>query len=54
MAVGTEAGMDVSAEVGIEVSTEAGIAAAEEIGRTGSIVGVFGRFKIKVMFPGKS
>jgi hypothetical protein len=54
MAVGVEAGMDVSAEVRMEVGAEAGIAAAKEIRRTGLIVEVFGRFKVKVVFLGKS
>jgi hypothetical protein len=30
------------------------MATAREIGRTGSIVGVFGRFEVKVVSSGKS
>jgi hypothetical protein len=52
--VGAEAGMALYAEAGMEVGAEAGMATTEEIGRTGSIVGVFGRFKVKVGSFGKS
>jgi hypothetical protein len=40
--------MDVSVEVGMEVGAEVGMATAEEIGRTGSIVGFFGGFKVGI------
>jgi hypothetical protein len=52
--VGAKVGMAVSAEAEMNVSAEAGMAAAEEIRRTGSIVGVFRRFKVEVVFLGKS
>jgi hypothetical protein len=52
--VGAEAGMEISVEVGIEVSVKAGIAIVKEIKRTGLIVGVFRRFKVKVVFFSKS
>jgi hypothetical protein len=52
--VGTKVGIAVGAEAGIEVGAEAGMATAEEIRRTGSIIGVFERFKVKVGSSGKS
>jgi hypothetical protein len=62
MAVGAEAGMatetigvvGAGAEAGMAVGAEAGMATAREIGRTGSIVGVFGRFEVEVVSSGKS
>jgi hypothetical protein len=39
--------MAVGVKAGIEVGVEAGMATAEEIRRTGLIVRVFGRFKVK-------
>jgi hypothetical protein len=38
----------------VRVSAEVGIATAEEIGRAGSIVKVFGRFKARVRSSDKS
>jgi hypothetical protein len=43
----------VGAKVGMAVSAKARIATAEEIGRTGLIVGVFGRFEVEVRSSGK-
>jgi hypothetical protein len=44
----------VSAKVGIKVSVKARIATTREIGKTGLIVRVFGRFKVKVRSFNKS
>jgi hypothetical protein len=52
--VSVKVGINVSAEVRIKVSTKAEIAAVKEIKRTGLIVRVFKRFKVKVIFFGKS
>jgi hypothetical protein len=52
--VGAKVKIAVNAKAGIAVSIEARIAVTEEIRRTGLIVGVFGRFKVKVMFLSKS
>jgi hypothetical protein len=50
---GTIGVVKVGAKVGMAVSAEARIATAEEIGRTGLIVGVFGRFEVEVKSSGK-
>jgi hypothetical protein len=60
--VGAKVGIAVGAEAVVANKTigvvgagaEAGMATAEEIRRTGSIVRVFGRFKVKVVSSGKS
>jgi hypothetical protein len=62
MAVDAEAGIatetigvvGAGAEAGMAVGAEAGIATTKEIGRTGSIVGVFERFEVKVGSSDKS
>jgi hypothetical protein len=46
--VSAEVGMEVIVEVRREVGAEVGIATAEEMRRTGSIVGVFGGFKVGI------
>jgi hypothetical protein len=51
---GAKAGIAVSAKAGMKVSAEAKIATAEEIRRTGLIVRVFERFKVKVVSSGES
>jgi hypothetical protein len=54
--VSVEVGREVSTEVRMDVSAEVRMATAGKIGRTGtgSIIGVFGGFKVRVRFFSKS
>jgi hypothetical protein len=54
--VGARVGIEVGAEVGIKVGAKLRIVTTRKIGRTGtgSIIRVFGGFKVKVRSSGKS
>jgi hypothetical protein len=52
--VGAEVRMAAESIGVVRVGAEGGIVTAGEIGRAGSIVRVFGRFKVKVRSSGKS
>jgi hypothetical protein len=52
--VSIKARIEVSVKAGIKVDTEAGIATTREIRKTGLIIRVFKRFKVKVGSSSKS